>query len=164
MFPKLCSKHYRNSKSRAKLACLNFLPPSLGQREGQSENTLCQVSRMTWRGQVPAAARMEGSLSLAGVRDKLCSEPPAAGRQMELGASTIVTTCFRANVLGEDSREGSIQNTLLLLITTQPQTKQSDGFQFVPLLFLFCLQLCALHKEHSCCGTVQGQSVSVLFE
>lgn len=33
---------------------------------------------------------------MAGVRAELCSKQPAAGRQTELRASIIVTTCFRA--------------------------------------------------------------------
>lgn len=150
---------------------LNFLPPSLEQREGQSENTLCQASRMTWR------------LVRSGTHCQQNREEPSLGRcqrwALQQAASSWIAGSTESihycdnllqsshwKVQGEDSGEGSIQNILLPLITTQPNHRLNrvDGFQFVPLLFVFCHQLCVLHKAHSCCGTGQEQSVPVLFE
>lgn len=39
-----------------------------------------------------------------------------------------------------------------------------DGFQCLCPQFLFCCQLFALHKAHSCHDTLQGQPLSVLVE
>lgn len=76
---------------------LNFLLPSLGQREGTKwKHSLSGFWDDLETGEVRyQASRMEGNLPLADVRDELCSKQPAAGRQIELRASIIVTTCFK---------------------------------------------------------------------